>query len=135
MTILITSRRADALLSGEDVEIAYVACRLGFGMGVFPELRLTHLISKERVSPEYLLRLCEGVGMSDALLEHKWLGTVPRSWSRPRSLIAIVKNFIFRRGFDRRVYLARLRALRTARRVILSSERKTREKILTNPHE
>jgi Glycosyl transferase family 2 len=49
-TIRLTGREGTALVGHEDYEIAYVGCSLGFGMGVFPELRMTHLIPKERVS-------------------------------------------------------------------------------------
>jgi glycosyltransferase involved in cell wall biosynthesis len=132
-TILVSGRRSGSLLSGEDVEIAYVACRLGFGMGIFPELKLTHLIAKERVLPEYLLKLCEGVGTSDALLEHKWFGTFPQSRLRPRILMGIIKNLIVRRDFDRRIYLAKQRSLAAARRIILSSRLREGIDIGTRP--
>jgi hypothetical protein len=34
----------------KDREMSEVACEMGFGTGVFPELKLTHLIPKERTS-------------------------------------------------------------------------------------
>ena len=58
-TIRLTGRKGTALVGHEDHEIAFVGCSLGFGMGVFPELKMTHLIPKERVSDEYFLRLAE----------------------------------------------------------------------------
>jgi glycosyltransferase involved in cell wall biosynthesis len=119
--ISISGRRGTTLLSGEDVEIAYVACRLGLGMGVFPELKVTHLISKARVSPTYLLKLYEGTETSNALLAYKWSGLMPRSTFSPRSILAILHNFIVRRLFERRIYYAKLRALMAARRIILLS--------------
>ena len=119
-TIFISSRRGDALLSGEDVETAYVACHIGLGMGVFPELKLTHLIPRERVASEYLLKLYEGTGTSDALLLYKWNGVTPKSAFSPRGLLAVLKNIAVRRGFDRRMYLAKMRGLAAARRIILS---------------
>jgi hypothetical protein len=122
--ILISGRRGRALMSGEDVEISYVACQLGLGMGVFPELRLAHLIPRERVSAKYLLKLYEGTGTSDALLAYKWRGVIPKSPFHPRSLVAILKNFTMRRGFDRQIYWGRMRALATARRIILSHQLK-----------
>ena len=126
--ILISGRRGRTLLSGEDVEISYVACQLGLGMGVFPELKLMHLIPRERVSAEYLLKLYEGTGISDALLAYKWTGVTPGSPLRPRGLLSILKNLIVRRGFDRQIYCARIRALSAARRIILASRQKEREK-------
>jgi hypothetical protein len=121
-TISISSRRGNALFSGEDVEISYVACHIGLGMGVFPELKLTHLISRERVVPEYLLKLYEGTGTSDALLLYKWNGVAPKSPFSARGLLAILKNIVLRRGLDRRMYFAKMRALGAARRIILSQK-------------
>jgi glycosyltransferase involved in cell wall biosynthesis len=119
--IQISSRRGNALLSGEDVEMAYVACKIGLGMGIFPELMLTHLIPKERVAAEYLLRLYEGTATSDALLAHKWEGLTPKPVLRPRMIMAMLKNLVMRRGVDRRMYFAKLRGHAKARRIILSN--------------
>ena len=58
-TMNLSGRKGTSLVGHEDYEIAYTGCFLGFGMGIFPELRMTHLIPKERVSEEYLLRLAE----------------------------------------------------------------------------
>ena len=120
--VLIGSRRGKGLLSGEDLEIAAVACDVGLGMGVFPELRITHLIRKERVSQKYLLKLYEGTALSDALILYKWKGIRPISPLRPRGLLSIMKNSILRRGLDRLMYFARIRAMISARRIIASSE-------------
>jgi glycosyltransferase involved in cell wall biosynthesis len=120
--ILISGRRGKALLSGEDREIAYVACEVGFGAGVFPELKLTHLIPKGRISREYLLKVYEGTELSNALLFYKWEGTHPISPLRPWGLLSIVKNLILRRGLDRQMYFARIRATISARRIIASNQ-------------
>ena len=46
-----------SLLSGEDIEFSYVACRMGLGMAIFPSLKVIHLIPEERSAETYLLRL------------------------------------------------------------------------------
>ena len=46
----ITGRIGEVLLSGDDIELCYVAAKLGFGVGIFPELKVLHLIPKERIS-------------------------------------------------------------------------------------
>ena len=121
--ILISSRRGKKiLLSGEDVEMSNVACSIGFGMGVFPELKLTHLITKERVSPQYLLKLFQGTSTSNLLLAYKWKGNIPKSPLRPWGLLSIFKNVILQRGLDRQKYLANIRAMIAARRIIKSSQ-------------
>jgi glycosyltransferase involved in cell wall biosynthesis len=118
-SIKISSRRGKKILmSGEDVEICYVACKLGYGMGVFPQLRLTHLIPKERVTAEYLLKVYEGTGTSNLLLAYKQTGTIPQSLSRPRALLSVLSNLLAQRGLHRRMYLANIRAASQARRII-----------------
>lgn len=119
--IMITGRHGSNRFGSEDVEISWTACLHGFGVGVFPELKLTHLIPKARVSQKYLLGLYEGTAMSNIDLEYRWLGKLPQSPVRPWGLLSIVKNLVTRRGLDRRMYLATIRALISARRIIAST--------------
>lgn len=56
--------------SGEDEEFSWISCDLGLGKGLFPELKLQHLIAARRISREYLFRIAEGHGFSQALLAH-----------------------------------------------------------------
>jgi glycosyltransferase involved in cell wall biosynthesis len=55
---------AKGLLSGGDDEFSWVACEMGLGRGIFPELRITHLIGRNRVQPSYLVRIYEGHAFS-----------------------------------------------------------------------
>jgi glycosyltransferase involved in cell wall biosynthesis len=121
--IQIVSRRGKhILMSGEDVEICYVACEQGSGVGIFPQLKLLHLIPKDRVRLDYLLKVFEGTQTSNLLLAYKWSGTLPQSPLRPRGLMSILKNVIMRRGLERRKYLADVRALIAAREIIKSAK-------------
>src|SRR5262249_589489 len=107
--------------SGGDVEIDYVACDLGLGMGVFPELRLTHLIPKERLNENYFVKLAAGVTVSNMLLEYNWQGTVPVSpFSGTLGVRRVIKDALSRKGIRRRMYLAQLRSKLRARSIILS---------------
>jgi GT2 family glycosyltransferase len=117
----ITGRKGKSLSSYEDVEISYVARRRGFGTGVFPELKLVHLIPKERLSTDYLLNLCQDSHTSYLLLTYKWSGDVPNDPFRPRALLSVLKNWLTRRGLDRRRYFADVRAVTEARRLIAAS--------------
>lgn len=116
--VAITGRRGALLLSGDDVEFSYVACSLGLGVGTFPQLRLTHLIPKERLREPYLAKIKEGTDISDALLAFKWLGIVPRSPFSPRSMLALVSHLATSRGVHRRLHVAGWRATLRARRII-----------------
>src|ERR1017187_1608091 len=121
-TIHIPDRSGNALVSGGDVEISHVACGLGLGMGIFPELKVTHLIPKERVTEDYLVRLREGIALSDNLLAYKWQAKVPRNYLSVFGVIRILKNVLVYRGIRRRMYLAEVRASINARQFIMASE-------------
>jgi hypothetical protein len=103
------------------MEIGYFGCSLGLGMGNFTRLRLTHLIGKERVGEEYLLRMVEGQELAWALLAYKWWGAIPRSPFSPRRLLTLARVILLYRGVDRRAYFAQVRATVEARAIILSN--------------
>ena len=62
----------DGFLGCEDTDLAFTACELGLGMGVFARLNLTHLIPKSRLEERYLLRLWEGTAASLIILDALW---------------------------------------------------------------
>jgi glycosyltransferase involved in cell wall biosynthesis len=123
-SIWISGRKGSSRFSSEDIEIAWVACDIGLGMGLFPELSLTHLISKERVSREYILKIIEGWKASEILLAYKWKGHLPSSPLRPRGLLSFLKNMIVQKGINRHTYLARIRGTILARSIIAASRPK-----------
>jgi len=57
-----------ALGSGEDGDLAFTACDLGLATGVFPHLRLVHLIPTKRLTLDYMERLVEDMYRSEVLL-------------------------------------------------------------------
>ncbi len=122
-TVRIVGVRGAALMRGEDIEICYVACGLGFGMGLFPELKITHLIPKERIDEDYLVRIAEGIHTSAFLLTYKWQGVRPRSLFAGLGALSILRDILYYRGIHRRMYLARLRGIVAARRIIAAAER------------
>ena len=70
-------RKGGVLSSGEDSDMAFCACELGYAVGVFPELSLLHLMPKERLQRAYLLKLGEGMAFSHAVLRYIWDNTLP----------------------------------------------------------
>lgn len=70
-------RRGGNLMSGGDTDMALCACELNFGIGLFPELKLRHIIPSERTSLEYMLRLTRGLNASYYILRYLWDGEVP----------------------------------------------------------
>lgn len=65
-------RTGDSLLSGGDNDLAACACDIGFGVGLVAALKLTHLISPERLTVDYLVRLAEGIHYSSTLLDSEY---------------------------------------------------------------
>ena len=50
-------RNGNQLTSGEDNDIILTILKAGWGIGYFPQLKLTHLISANRITKQYLARL------------------------------------------------------------------------------
>jgi glycosyltransferase involved in cell wall biosynthesis len=121
--IPLVGRRGRILMSGEDVELCYLACDCGFSVGVFPSLKIKHLIPKERVSKKYLIRLYEGTLTSNMILAYNWTGLTPASSSSGlRRLLSLCKQMLTLRGIKRGMHLASLRATASARRLITERE-------------
>jgi glycosyltransferase involved in cell wall biosynthesis len=62
-------RTGTMLLSGGDTDLAATACDLGLGTGLFTVLKLSHLILRERLREDYLVRLVEGMAFSGVVLK------------------------------------------------------------------
>jgi len=62
-------RKGGALSSCGDTDLAFVACDMGFGTGLFVALRMTHLIPATRLEEAYLLRLVREIASSGSLLK------------------------------------------------------------------
>ena len=62
---------------GGDTDLAYTGCSIGLGMGVFPQLVITHLIPARRSTVEYLLRNVEAHEYSHVLHHHARYGVAP----------------------------------------------------------
>jgi hypothetical protein len=65
------------LFSGEDDLFSWAAVRDGLGFGVFPELRMKHLISAGRLKREYFVRLLRGHSYSHSIIRFLLEGVVP----------------------------------------------------------
>lgn len=62
-------RTGSQLYSGEDTDMAFTGCRLGFGTGQFHKLHLMHLIPSGRLTMNYVLRAAEAGEYSRIMLD------------------------------------------------------------------
>jgi len=120
--IRVGDRCGNALLSGGDTEICFVACSLGLGMGVFPDLKVTHLIPKDRLNEDYLVKLVAGIETSLHLVNYKWHRVLPSSPFSIVNFLRLSQQLMLRRGIYRRTYIAGLQARINARNIIAANQ-------------
>jgi glycosyltransferase involved in cell wall biosynthesis len=128
-SLQIISHQGEGLLGGEDTEMCFVCCSRGLGVGIFPELRMTHLIPQRRVSEDYIVRFAEGTSISNTLLRYKWQHIIPQSPFSIKTLLTVLKTIFLYRGVDRKVRFAWVRALVKANRIIKMDLRKNNRQI------
>jgi len=117
----ILDRARTALLSGGDTELCYVVCSMGLGMGLFPQLKLLHIIPTHRLKDDYIVRISHGLTTTNLLLTYKWAGIKPRSPYSPIELLRCLKQVLTINTFRRRLGWASYRARITARNLIIAS--------------
>ena len=114
-------RNAKQLSSCEDYDMAFTAVELGLGFGIFARLRLKHLIPKEQLNEDYLLKL-RAVAESHAFLYYIWHAERP-SAARPRlRLRQQVRKIVKGRSIDGRFREAAFAGEKNARELIQSFE-------------
>ena len=114
-------RSGKSLLSGGDNDLAACACDIGLGVGLIASLKLTHLVSPERLTVDYLSRLAEGIHYSSILLDSEY-GIRPGQ----RTALGRVADFlrIVRLGqHHRRILRAAFRGRDRAMRHLLDGDR------------
>jgi glycosyltransferase involved in cell wall biosynthesis len=70
-------RRGRHLFGNGDVAFSWASVAAGLGFGVFPQLRVTHLIKADRVTHEYFLRLAQDSGFSGGVFDYLRTGLPP----------------------------------------------------------
>jgi hypothetical protein len=125
--IQITDRQGGSLLGGGDTEISFVCCSHGLGTGIFPGLKLTHLIPQHRISEDYFVRFVEGICLSNFLLRYKWQHIIPQSPFSIKTLLSVLKTILLYRGLDRDIRFAWVRALVKAKRIIVDLRQKNNQ--------
>jgi len=115
-------RRGASLGAGEDFDLALTARELEYGTGRFKDLKLVHLIPKERMRKKYLVRLSEGIHFSVGVvkrLHHIDVGPL-RSAGPIRHLIELLRLH----GGERLEYIGYHRAQRRLQRWIATEDKR-----------
>ena|ERR1700726_110928 len=94
--------------------------RMGLGTGIFPELRLTHIIPDSRLSEDYLVRLIEGMHFSGTLVYYVTKGVRPEF--NVKKAMKIIYHVLRRSRRDRRFYIASQRGEYRAARFLQSRQ-------------
>lgn len=103
---IVLDRIGANLLSAGDLDLATTACDLGLGNALFASLKLTHLIPRERLGEDYLLRLMEAQTFSAVVLDSfRSNGRAPLRASL-RTAVADRLRLAMMDGRDRRFVLA-----------------------------
>jgi len=110
------------LMACEDTDMAFTACDLGFGTGLFKALKLTHIMPAGRLQEDYLLKLIEGLTYSVAVLE-SFRGKTPLRYSWKAKLLNYFRHW-FMNPRDRRFKDAHFRGLNLAIQEIANSDSK-----------
>jgi glycosyltransferase involved in cell wall biosynthesis len=111
-------RTGKSLLSGGDVDMALTCADIGYGMGVFPRLKLTHLIPSVRVQKAYLLNLTEAIAASGVVVEHYHPSPAVPSGSGLKRVLANALRKLLLSPIDREFYNARQRGLRAGEKLV-----------------
>lgn len=104
------------LSSGGDNDLAMTAIDLGYGMGLFHNLILAHLIPEKRTSLEYLLKLTEGIEFSSTLLKYVRLGHVDKRSLRSKMVWLI--RLLFSDKTSKKIQIATLKGMKRAEKKI-----------------
>jgi glycosyltransferase involved in cell wall biosynthesis len=108
-------RRGDRLYGHGDLIFSCSALLLGQGFGVFPALRVTHLIRAERVSHRYILALVHDSNCSAGVFNYLWTGEMPdNNMSRIESYLRLCLCGLRRGPFAMKMRWATMRGVERA---------------------
>ena len=86
--LMLADRTGGQLTSGGDIEIGYMIGKAGLTRLYVPQLRLTHLIGRNRLGTAYVCRLIMGITRSELTLQHRYVRAYG-AWARLKACIAL----------------------------------------------
>jgi hypothetical protein len=116
---LLGRRGKNHVFNCEDNDLALCACDLNLALGQFPELSIRHLISSNRFSRDYLLRLYQGTYCSYFILKAlRGRHLQPDSINSFRSVLGRLRRRLFMPELERRKINCYLQAKIDALKII-----------------
>jgi glycosyltransferase involved in cell wall biosynthesis len=114
--------KGTSLGRGEDTDMAWTSFSLNKGTGCFARLRLTHLISKDRLTESYVERLYTGLAYADEILAHEDTDSSKNSNGTVWNTLRYWSNYIRASRFGRKIMKARRSGQKTAREALVMME-------------
>ncbi len=99
-------------------ELSYLACSMGSGNGVFPQLKLGRMIQNTQINERSFIRYQERENILRCLLNFEWKGLKPADPVSPAGMLSALKYILLERGVQRRLRLADMRATLKARHIL-----------------
>jgi glycosyltransferase involved in cell wall biosynthesis len=111
-------RRGTSLGAGGDLDMAWTSFSLQKGTGCFARLRLTHLISKHRLTESYIARLYAGLGYADEIFADRDPDNSQNGHEKLWDILRFWCNYWRASPFGRKIMTARRSGRRRARETI-----------------
>ena len=117
LNVTLLDRCGDRLFCGGDDLFSFVACDEGLSFGIFPALRITHLISSGRLNERYMLRLIHDHAYSHTVLNQRLSGELPHLRYGVDKIRAVLHG-VRHGSFSMKARLAELRGVQAAMAII-----------------
>lgn len=105
-------RRGASLLSSGDIDLVLTSRQFGMGWGNSPEMVMSHLIPRERVTKTYMLRLAESMSASSTALRIHNGAQAPPVYGTLRNWIRFMYHLMRFGTHEAEIYLAQQRGTR-----------------------
>jgi glycosyltransferase involved in cell wall biosynthesis len=112
-------RSGITVASGGDSDLVWTAIDLGMGTGRFTSLRLTHLIPKQRLTENYIVKLYSGFAHAGTIVDSLRSGAPPK-YNKFKTRLRYWQTYINKKGVSGRIARECIKARESALRLMES---------------
>lgn len=105
-------RTGKSMTASEDVDLAFTVIEAGYGTARFKDLKITHLIPKERLTEDYVVRLFSGFEVSGFAMARIRGEKRPALYGDLRSELRFWKKYLESGPIDRKIMMAARKQLK-----------------------